>query len=54
MARKRPGCAEEAQEEIYQWVEEAVNQGNGLTAVIIIIMIVSTSSSGSSTETMLL
>lgn len=27
VAKKRPGCAEEAQEEIYQWTKEAVLQG---------------------------
>jgi len=27
VANKKPGCAEDAQEEIYQWVREAVGQG---------------------------
>jgi hypothetical protein len=27
IARKHPGCAEQAQQEIYQWVREAVTSG---------------------------
>ena len=30
IAKKRPGCAEEAQEEIYHWVVEAVRQGKNV------------------------
>lgn len=30
IARKRPGCAEEAQTEIYQWVSDGVNQGKNV------------------------
>ena len=30
VANKRPGCAEEAQEEIYQWVKEAVLQNKNV------------------------
>eukprot|EP01035_Chromulina_nebulosa_P017010 gene17010-22512_t len=30
VANKKPGCAEEAQEEIYAWVKEAVNKGENV------------------------
>jgi len=30
IARKQPGCAEEAQEEIYEWVKEAVHAGKNV------------------------
>jgi uroporphyrin-III C-methyltransferase len=30
VARKKPGCAEEAQQEIYEWMSEAVKQGKNV------------------------
>jgi len=34
IAKKKPGCAEEAQEEIYSWTREAVQSGETIVYII--------------------